>query len=77
MKKGDIDQEELMKEAKDIMERMNGMDGLPGMDKIKSMFGKMGVNQKQMEKGMNMMKHKRDYHDDCAPTQWCHLHEHT
>ena len=58
MKRGDIDQEELMKEAKDIMERMNGMDGLPGMDKIKSMFGKMGVNQKQMEKGMNMMKHK-------------------
>ena len=58
MKKGDIDQKELMEEAKDLMEKMNSMDGIPGMDNIKNMFGKMGMNTKHMNKGMNLMKYK-------------------
>lgn len=55
LKSGDINQEELFKEANDLMGKMNKM---PGMDNMQEMFSKMGMGGLFSKRNMNQAMSK-------------------
>ena len=55
LKSGDINQEELFKEANDLMGKMNTM---PGMDNMQEMFSKMGMGGLFSKRNMNQAMSK-------------------
>lgn len=57
IKSGDINEEELLSEATNIMQKMKDMPGMPGMDGIQEMLSKMGMPKGKMNNA-NMNKFK-------------------
>ena len=55
IKSGDINEEELLSEATNIMQKMKDMPGMPGMDGIQEMLSKMGMPKGKMNNA-NMNK---------------------